>query len=593
MMLNLGTVTLFLRPGDRHEFAPVCGVFILAAALATAAPQNPPARPDPRTSQPTASQAATAPATGRIRGRVVRADTGAPLFGAQITLEGEPRVPRRTTTDEEGRYEFTELPAGRFLLDAAQGGYVTLQYGQRRAFETGRPLMLADAQLLEKIDFALPRGGVIVGRITDESGEPVTGAQIRVKRHQYGPGGQRQLAAFPLGAAINPFALMTNDRGEFRVFGLSPGDYVVGARLQSMALPLVPGAASDAPEEFLPTYYPGTVNAAEAQTITVGISQEVPVHFAMVPGRNVRISGTVVDSNGRPAAGVNLSVLSMTATTASFGNGGSVAADGSFSIGNVPPGEYYLQVRPQLGPDGESATVSIAVGTENLAGVLISTTRGTTTTGTVEWDGNAPRAMGTDENPLRIRAIAADLRPALLAASPTVDPEVDGTVRDDDSFALGGINGQVTFRPMALSAAWTLKAVLANGKDITDLGADAASLGGDTRIRVIFTDKVTELSGSVRNTRGEPVSDYVVIVLPQQMTDGVAGTRFTRTVRPDQAGSFRTRALPPGRYVAAAIDGLEQGREWDPQVQKTIRAAGQSFTLGEGEALTLTMTLLP
>ena len=520
----------------------------------------------------------------------MRADTRAPLFGAQITLEGEPRVSRGTTTDEEGRYEFTELPPGRFLLNAAQGGYVTLQYDQRRAFETGRLLMLADAQLLEKIDFALPRGGVITGRITDESGEPVTGAQIRAERYRYGPSGQRQLEPVSPGSTINPFAFTTNDRGEFRVFGLPPGDYVLGARLSPVRL-LVPGVTIGTAEEFLPTYYPGTVNAAEAQTVAVDVSQEVPVQFAMMSGRSVRISGTVVDSTGRPAAGMNLSVVSATATFVTFSSEGSVAADGSFGIGNVYPGEYYVQVRPQLS-NGESATVPISVGAEDLDGILISTTRGATATGTVQWDGQAPRPT-VPEGRLRIRAIAADTRPALLGVAVTIDPEADGTVGDDGSFALGGLTGRVTLRPTAVPAAWTLKAVLANGKDITDLGADAASLGGDTRVRVIFTDKIAELSGSVRNTRGEPVSDYVVIVLPQQVMDGAAGTRFTRTVRPDQAGSFSTRALPPGRYVAAAIDGLEQGREWDPQVQKTIRAAGQSFTLGEGEALTLTMTLLP
>src|SRR5205085_3350447 len=110
----------------------------------------------------------------------------------------------------------------------------------------------------------------------------------------------------------NPFTLATDDRGEFRVFGLMSGDYIVSARFQGIALPLVADAATDAGEDLLPTYYPGTVNAAQAQPITVGISQESSAHFAMVPGRNVRISGTVVDSTGRPVAGRKLNLFAAT-----------------------------------------------------------------------------------------------------------------------------------------------------------------------------------------------------------------------------------------------------------------------------------------
>ena len=66
-----------------------------------------------------------------------------------------------TMTDDEGRYELKELPAGRYSVSASKGGYVSLQFGQRRPFEQGQPLQLADGQTLEKVDFVLPKGGVI------------------------------------------------------------------------------------------------------------------------------------------------------------------------------------------------------------------------------------------------------------------------------------------------------------------------------------------------------------------------------------------------------------------------------------------------
>ena len=107
----------------------------------------------------------------------------------------ELRVNRSVNTDAEGRYEFSELPAGRYNIFVTRSGYVSLQFGQRRPFESGRPLDVRNAQIVEKIDFALPRGGVIAGRVTDELGEPLAGVRMQAMRYQYLPNGQRQLDA--------------------------------------------------------------------------------------------------------------------------------------------------------------------------------------------------------------------------------------------------------------------------------------------------------------------------------------------------------------------------------------------------------------
>ena len=115
---------------------------------------------------------------------------------------------------------------GRYTITVTRNGYVSLQFGQQRPFEPGRPLDLGDGQLLERIDFALPRGSVIAGRITDELGEPMAGVHVQAMRYQYLPNGQRQLVS---AGASNPFCHVTNDLGEFRVYGLMPGTYVLSA----------------------------------------------------------------------------------------------------------------------------------------------------------------------------------------------------------------------------------------------------------------------------------------------------------------------------------------------------------------------------
>ena len=136
---------------------------------------------------------------------MVAADTGTPLRRAQVRVSAaELRLNRSVNTDAEGRYEFTELPAGRYNI-FCHAKRIRLA----RSSDNGGPSK-ADgrstsriAQLVEKIDFALPRGGVIAGRVTDELGEPLAGIRMQAMRYQYLPNGQRQLT--PVGGVGMPF----------------------------------------------------------------------------------------------------------------------------------------------------------------------------------------------------------------------------------------------------------------------------------------------------------------------------------------------------------------------------------------------------
>ena len=117
-------------------------------------------------------------------------------------------------------------PGGSYVLTVTRNGYASLQFGQQRPFEPGRVLELANGQLIDRVDFALPRGGVITGRVTDQLGEPVAGVSMQAMRYHYLPGGERQLGSCRWGGM---FSMVTNDLGEFRVSGLMPGTYVLSA----------------------------------------------------------------------------------------------------------------------------------------------------------------------------------------------------------------------------------------------------------------------------------------------------------------------------------------------------------------------------
>ncbi len=238
----------------------------------------------------------TTPAgNAKITGRVVAADTGSPIRRAQIRVtSGEARFNRVVTTDGDGRYELLNLPAGRYRLFVNRAGYVALEYGQARPFENGKPLDIAEGQAVEKVDFSLPRGSVITGRITDEFGDPMTDVQVQAMRYQF-VNGERQL--------VNAGRVaQTDDLGQFRVFGLMPGDYVVQASLRLNQNPDTMNQPD--PVGYPGTYYPGVVDVTQAQTVTVTLGQELSsVAFPLVPARLSRVSGIVMGSDGRPLAG--------------------------------------------------------------------------------------------------------------------------------------------------------------------------------------------------------------------------------------------------------------------------------------------------
>ena len=125
-----------------------------------------PGQPTPRSQQQ--PNAETAPGTAILRGHVFAGDTGQPLRKAQVRILAAsaatgavagPPENRLATTDGQGAYEFKELHAGRYTLTAAKGSYVSMQYGQTRSTEPGKPIEILDAQLVERVDFRLPNGG--------------------------------------------------------------------------------------------------------------------------------------------------------------------------------------------------------------------------------------------------------------------------------------------------------------------------------------------------------------------------------------------------------------------------------------------------
>ena len=516
----------------------------------------------------------TKPGTATLSGRVFAGDSGQPLRKAQVRItSSELRENRLATSDVNGRYEFKELPAGRYNLNAAKGSYVSLAYGQLRPNEPGKPLEILDGQTIEKVDFALPRGSLITGHVLDEFGDPVVDVQVAPMRQQYVQGRRRLLSS---GRTAT-----TNDIGEFRLFGLPPGQYYVSATLRSINL-----AQTDSTDRsgYAPTYYPGTGNVAEAQRLTLGLGETInDINMTLVQTRTAKASGTAVDSAGRPLTNALIIVGQRDGGLgSSISSGAQTRPDGSFSISNLAPGDYVFRALGGNSSSGEVAVANVTVAGDDVTGVRLVGTRPTLGTGRVVGDPATIQSLQPATIRLGMQQIDFDDSPLSGGGSMKVN--------DDFTLEVRSQLGRYAIR-MAGTPGVSLKAVRVNGADVTDSGIEFKPNEDVSGIEVELTNKVSEVSGLVTNSRGDAIKDYSVVFFAQDRDRWGNRSRFFGTGRPDQDGRFKVRSLPPGDYNAVALDYIEPGQETDPEFLDRIQSRVARLSLGEGETKVLDLKL--
>lgn len=516
--------------------------------------------------------------SGAIKGRIVAAGTGAPIRRAQVrAVAAEARGNRLVSTDADGRFELRDLPAGRWQLTASKAGFVTLRFGQNRPFEAGRPIELGPGEVMERLEMALPRASAIVGRVSDEFGDPVAGARVQVLRYQTVQGTRRMT---PVGVVDQ-----SDDTGAFRLFGLMPGEYYVSASLRAIPVDEPGGEGAG----YAPTYYPGTNNLAEAQPITLAVGQEqTNLNFALLPVRTVRVSGVVIDSTGGPLTNGNVSLT--TADGNAFGAGrGNIRGNGAFSMADVAPGTYTLTVGGGRGRQGgaalEVAQMPLTVGNQDITTLFISTTRGASLSGTVA---AAPGSAGTlPSGGVQITTQSASPEPGGFGFG--VRP---GRV-EEGAFTVTGLIGQRFVRVNGLSSSWMVHSMTLDGMDVTDTPLTFRPNEEIRGLRVLLTDRVTDLSGKVSAPDGSLSRDFSVVIFPDDEMKWTPGSRYLRSGRPDQDGVFKLRALPPEpRYLAVAVSYLEEGEGTDPRFLAQIRDRALRFSLNDGETRVLDLKLI-
>lgn len=540
------------------------------------------------------------PLTASISGRVT-SNTGGPLRRAEIRAISESGLTRLATTDNEGRYLVRDLPAGTFTLHVSKTGFVPLYFGQRRPFERRATIRLEQGQGVAA-DVSLPRAGAIAGRIYDTTGEPVLGARVQALR--------RRMVQGQPGLQAVGVADSTDDTGAYRLYGLPPGEYYVTATPRRVENRAGRSAGNTVPGRGAPIFFPGTANRDLAQRITVDVTGEARADMRLTDVITARVTGTVLTSTGAPAAGA---MVTLVARDLDFAAGGpadglgplrildDAAADGTFELTGVPPGSFVLiaQTRPNVStmfdtpsqriigglarPVIETASLQITVDGD-MAGLTLNTAAG----GTVAVNVVADQGVTAPLPPARISVRSAD-----RGMSESMTMMHNGPASSAKT-ALA-LTGPSYVSVEGLPDNWAIKAIMLDNMDVTDRAIDLSKDQGTT-IRVVLTDRVTELAGSVISGSFAPAgadTDATVVIFTDDESKWPYPSRFIRSVRANDDGAFQITGLPPSLdYRAVAVDYLEDGEETDPEFLKRMRDRAARFSLRDGERRAIDLRLI-
>jgi hypothetical protein len=314
-----------------------------------------------------------------------------------------------------------------------------------------------------------------------------------------------------------------------------------------------------------------------AQQITIDVGQEANASFSVMETRTVNVSGTVRTASGEPARG-GVSLIAVNPTPSDGTLLADIGADGSFTVANVPPGEYRAYAQsPGMAPL-ERGSQPVLVGDQDVTGLSIVTSPGAVARGRVTFDELAKAPTGR---------IALDVFQAAPVPNPGGRPQP--TVNADRTFEVRDLHERIVFRlgPFAPDG-WALASVRIEGNDVTDSGYAFKPGEIVNGVEVVLTRRLTRLTGSVRKDR-QVVDDCTVVVFSDDPRLWGYRTRHIKAARPNQDGTFLVTGLPPGDYLAVALEYLEPGDEQDPELLDKWRRNATRLTLEAGQSTTVTI----
>jgi protocatechuate 3,4-dioxygenase beta subunit len=511
------------------------------------------AEPRAEAAQPEGLQAPAATGPASIEGRILDATTSEPVAEVDISLPQPNGVPRvAATTNSEGRFVIEGLMPGSHLLTTTKEGYAPVRpEGRRAPGEAGTLITVRAGEAVKDVVLRLHKSAVLTGRVFDTQGRPVSRAEVSLVRRAYDQYGQAALTR-------HSFA-RTNDRGEFRAFGLAAGEYYVQVRAMDRL-----GMAPQSGDMFQEAFYPGVSDVSRATLIKLDWGTELRLGDTTVqPVRGVPVRLKLVNETGEPESGVRSYTL--------FRNGEVLVGVTSGSSLTGGPGRFEL---PSLTPGAYDIAVGWG-GNDRMSGVRTTIeVTGTEVTGDLVIR-RAPVVSGR----FLLQAVDGSLTP--VAASMRLEKigfQLAVAGDPEGRFSIPAVpNEEYRTRFARLPAG---AYVLSMKQDGVPVRADQVRVSRDTMLEVVFASESGTVEGMVRNSKGERVAGALVTVIPEKGDQG----HLYRTGTTDQNGRFSIGGVAPGSYQTFAWTNMEGAAYRNAEFMKTFEDRGAAVSVKAGAA---------
>ena len=531
------------------------------------------------------------PKRAAIEGIVTRDPDSQPVKKALIELIAENQTEAgnyTTLTGPDGTFRIDNIVAGRYHLFAERTGFLDIDKQHGRI--DGRILNLSAGQEVKDLHLRLQAAAVIRGRVTDEDGEPLPGAEVTALRQTYLAGHKHWESAG---------AERTNDLGEYRIANLPAGNVYVSVNPPPDFKSLIEnaGKAGDprnpksdpsSSQTYQTTYYPGTPDRSQATPIELHAGDEFPANFTLTPSPSLSIRGSVVNVPARASASIMLQSRDFSLIM----SGAEMHKDGSFVIRDVSPGSYTILASIEGSPVPMTARQSLQVGSTNVEGLRLSPQPGTTIHGRIRLEASN-RASRFDRDRVFLALQSFDVEQDDVAFGARETYSTIAHVGPDGSFQWTDVPAGTYYVQVAgdgtANEGWFVKSASAGGADINDSGLTVS--GGTMAIDLAVSANGGVVEGVVVDHKGEPLPNAIVVAVPESRLRSRTD-RFRKTVA-DQSGRFSLRGIRTGAYTILAWESIDGETYYNPDFLKTCEGQGSSLRVEEGDHKSLQVEAIP
>lgn len=513
---------------------------------------------------------AAVPSNASVSGRVTiggKAAEGITVVAEANISAFENRTVAKTTTNNEGEYQLTGLAAGRFTVTPIARAFVVAAGGTFK--QPGQTVNVAENESVTKIDFALVRGGVITGRITDLEGHPIIGEKVNVVA-KGDTGESRPASIFP--GRKN----QTDDRGVYRIYGLSPGSYrvSVGQAASGGGVNIMGMGTS----QYTKTFYPGVAEESKATIIEINEGTEA-TNIDITPGKSAggfSVSGRVVDAtSGKPVAAAFVGyspVNEQNQRTGGMNFATQTDANGKYRLEGIKPGRYTAFM---MGIGLENASYSdpapFEVSDGDVTGIEIKVRSGATIEGVAVLENNVDPAAAALLQSVSLIAYVNDEKGS------TAPSYSRGSINSDGSFRFAGLSpGRARISMMVFGTPTKgLQLVRTEYEGLNQPEGIELTAGAHiTGVRLVFAYGTGKIRGEVR-FEGGALPEGTGLAVSYHALGAEAG-RPTHFIEVDGRGHFFAENVPPGTYELSVLTP-KQPPAFEP-VTRTITVANGAET---------------